>query len=89
MAITSHGISADAVAAFSGQPIPGNLYYELSQRAERITKAAEAILYNTVHLVETKNLYFADNKLTHFNGKIVDIFSNIKDNNKRNIVILD
>jgi len=30
MAITTHGISADAVAAFSGQPIPGNLYYELA-----------------------------------------------------------
>lgn len=89
MAVTTHGISPDAVSTFSGQPVPGNLYYVLSQMAERITKAAEVILYNTVHLPETINLYFADNKQTHFHAKIVEVFANIKDNNRRNIVILD
>lgn len=62
MAVTTHGISPDAVSTYSGQPVPGNLYYVLSQMAERITKAAEVILYNTVHLPETVNLYFNDNK---------------------------
>ena len=30
-----------------------------------------------------------DNKDTHFKAKIVEVFNNIKDNNKKNIIILD
>jgi alanyl-tRNA synthetase len=89
IAMTSWGIPADAIAQISGQPVPGNLYYEIAQRQERITKANEVILYNTTHLPETENLSYDLCHLNGFGGKIVDIFANINDNNKRNMVILD
>lgn len=60
---------------------------EIADRAERITKAAEVILYNTVHLPETKGLFYDNNY--HFDAKIQEIFLNIQDGNKKNIAILD
>lgn len=56
--MSTHGIPADTISQISKLPIPGNLYAELADRAARITKAPEAILYNTVHLPETVNLYY-------------------------------
>lgn len=56
--MSTHGIPADTISQISKLPIPGNLYAELADRAARITKAPEAILYNTVHLQETTNLYY-------------------------------
>jgi len=32
LAVTSYGIPADFIAQISGQPVPGNLYYELAYR---------------------------------------------------------
>lgn len=51
--------------------------------------APEAILYNTVHLPETDNLYYKDNNLFDFEAKIVDVFANVLEQNKHNILILD
>lgn len=62
MAMQTYGIPADAISAISGQPVPPNLYIEIATRAERITKAAEVVLYSTVHLPETENLYYKDHK---------------------------
>jgi alanyl-tRNA synthetase len=89
IAMQSWGIPADSISEISKQPTPGNLYYEIAQRQERIAKAPETILYSTVHLPETDNLYYKDHNLTHFDGKIVDVFANILDHGKRNILILD
>jgi alanyl-tRNA synthetase len=85
----SWGIPADSIAEISKQAIPGNLYYEIAQRQERIAKAPETILYSTVHLPETDNLYYKDHNLMHFDAKIVDVFANVLDGGKRNIMILD
>ena len=85
----SWGIPADSIAEISKQAIPGNLYYEIAQRQERIAKAPETILYSTVHLPETDNLYYKDHNLMHFEGKIVDVFANVLDGGKRNIMILN
>lgn len=60
MAMQSWGISADKISEVCKSPIPGNLYYEIATRQERVGKAAETVLYNTVHLPETENLYYAD-----------------------------
>jgi len=46
-AMQSWGIPADKIAELSGTPIPGDLYYEISVRQERVAKAPEQILYNT------------------------------------------
>lgn len=89
VAMTSWGIPADAIAQISGQEVPKQLYYEIAQRQERVVKAAEQILYNTTHLPETKNLYYQDHHMTHFKGKVVAVFANVKQQNKRNIIILD
>jgi alanyl-tRNA synthetase len=70
--------------------VPGNLYYEIAQRQERIAKAPELILYNTLHLPETMNLYYLDHHQYDFDAKIVTVFQNLLDkSNKRNILILD
>lgn len=89
VAMTSWGIPADVIAQISGHEVPANLYYEIATRQERIVKAAEQILYNTTHLPATTNLYYADHHCYKFNAKIVDIFANVKQKGKRNIVILD
>lgn len=77
MAMQSWGISADKISEVSKQPIPGNLYYEIATRQERIGKAAEKILYNTIHLPETVNLYYQDGKKMDFEGKVVAVYNNV------------
>lgn len=85
----SWGIPADRISEISKDPVPGNLYYEIAQRQERIAKAPETILYSTVHLPETDNLYYKDHNLYNFDAKIVDVFANVLDGGKRNILIVD
>ena len=41
LAMQSYGIPADAIAQISGQPVPGNLYYEIAVRVEREQRVAE------------------------------------------------
>lgn len=89
MVVCTYGIPADAISQISGQPIPGNFYYEMALRAERITKAPETLLYNTVHLSETLNLYYANHKQSTFTANIIAIFANVQQENRLNMVILD
>lgn len=89
LAMTSWGIPVDTISKISGQPIPGNLYYEIATRQEKVMKAPEKILYNTIHLPETKSIYFDANKQMDFTGRIVDVFANQLEENKLNLVILD
>jgi len=89
VAVTSLGIPIDVISQVSGQPAPDNLYYEIAQDQEKIGKVAEVILYNTTHLAETENLFYTQPNQFNFKGKILDVFANLKQNNVRNIVILD
>lgn len=73
----------------SKQPIPGNLYYEIATRQERVAKAQEKILYNTIHLAETNNLYYNDSKKMDFTAKVIAVYANVSMQNRRNLVILD
>jgi alanyl-tRNA synthetase len=58
-------------------PIPGNLYYEIATRQERVGKKAETILYSTVHLPETENLYYADSHQLTFEASGLTVFANV------------
>lgn len=58
VAMQSWGIPADKISEISSLPVPGNLYYEIAIRLEKMTKPAEVILYSTAHLPETENLYY-------------------------------
>ena len=89
VAMTSWGIPADTIAQISKQEMPGNIYYEIAERQEKLAKAPEVILYNTAHLPETQNLYYLDHKQTEFTASIVEVFPNVTQNNVFNIVILD
>jgi alanyl-tRNA synthetase len=92
LAMESWGIPAERISDISGIPVPGNLYYEISQRKERVVKAVEQILYDTTHLQETDNLFYQNSHLEEFDAKILDVFINLykgADKNKFNIVILD
>lgn len=89
VAMQSWGIPADRISAISGLSIPGNLYYEIAQRQERMAKAPEMILYSTAHLPETDNLYYKDHNLFDFDAVVVDVFANVLEGNKRNILILN
>lgn len=89
IAIQSWGIPADLISQIAKQEVPGNLYYEIAMRQERVAKAPENILYSTTHLPETDNLYYKDHNLMNFEAKIVDVFANVLDHNKRNLLILD
>jgi alanyl-tRNA synthetase len=85
----SWGIPADRISELSKEPVPGNLYYEIAQRQERIAKAPETILYSTYHLPETDNLYYQDHNLYEFDCQVVDVFDNVLQQGKRNILIVD
>ena len=89
LAMTSWGIPVDTIAKVSGIKAPGNLYYEIATRQEKVMKAPEKILYNTIHLPETRSIYFDDNKSMDFSGQIIEVFANQLEENKRNLVILD
>ena len=92
IAIQSYGIPADRISEVSNLPIPGNLYYEIAQREERVVKLAEQILYETGHLKETVELFYKDHHMSEFDGKIIEIFTNMENGTfagKNNIVILD
>lgn len=65
------------------------MYYEIATRAERTAKAAEKILYNTIHLPETKNLYYADGNKFDFEAKVLAVYQNVLQQQKRNLIILD
>jgi len=85
----SHGIPADKISEIVKTPIPGNLYYEIAIRQERVAKAAEVVLYNTGHLPETDNIYYKDQTIMNFDAKICEVFQNVLQKNIPNIVILD
>ena len=89
LAMTSWGIPVDTIAKISGKPAPGNLYYEIATRQEKVMKAPEKILYNTIHLPETKSIYFDDTHQMEFSAKVIEVFANQMEENKRNLVILD
>ena len=74
--MTSWGIPVDTIAKIAGVPAPGNLYYEIATRQEKVMKAPEKILYNTIHLPETRNIYFEDNKQMDFEAKVIEVFAN-------------
>jgi alanyl-tRNA synthetase len=89
LCICTYGIPADTIAEHTKLEIPPNLYYFIADKKERLTKPAPVILYDTTHLEETGNLYYKDHKLFEFESKIADIFMNVLDENKQNIVILN
>jgi len=89
LAMTSWGIPLDTIAQLAGVPAPGNLYYEIACRQEKVMKAPEKILYNTIHLKETENLYFEDGKMMDFSASVIEVYANQLEENKRNLVILD
>ena len=93
VAIQSYGIPADRISEFTGKPVPGNLYYEIAQREERIFKGAEEILYDTTSIPETVAIFDQDNYQDSSKGKIIEIFTNLDANSplngKNNLVILD
>lgn len=92
VAIQSYGIPADRISEVAKIPIPGNLYYEISQREERVVKQAETILYETSHLQETDAIFYKDHHMKEFDGKIIEIFTDLEKGpytGLNNIVILD
>jgi alanyl-tRNA synthetase len=92
IAMQSWGIPADRISELTGIQIPGNLYYEISQRLERVVQAVEPILYDTNHLNETDSIYFKDPHADEFTGKVIDVFINLEkgpNSGLPNIVILD
>ena len=89
LCMSSYGLPADTIAEISGLEIPTNLYYYIADKKDRITKAAPVILYDTSHLEETENLYYQNHHLYEFKANISDVFLNVTENNRQNIVILN
>lgn len=89
VAVTSWGISADAIQTITKQEIPLNLYYEIAMKQEKMVRQAPAQLYNTAHLPETLSLYYHNHKQYQFEGKILEVMLNVTDHLKPNIIVLD
>lgn len=62
----SWGIPADLISQVSKEPVPDNLYAVIAERAEKVAKATELVLYDTISLPETDNLYYKDHRLANF-----------------------
>jgi len=89
MAMQSYGIPADKIAEVAKTDVPKNLYYEIALKQERTAKKPETVLYNTTHLPQTQMIFYEDHNLFEFEAKIIDVFENVLDKNKPNIIILD
>jgi len=87
--ITSWGIPADSVTAVVGEEVPGNLWYTIAERQEKMVKAEAAILYSTAHLKGTESLYFKDHHQYQFEATILEVMPNVTRNFTPSIVILD
>eukprot|EP00164_Ancoracysta_twista_P003216 GFYU01004295.1.p2 GENE.GFYU01004295.1~~GFYU01004295.1.p2 ORF type:complete len:891 (-),score=379.12 GFYU01004295.1:90-2453(-) len=88
--ITSWGIPADKVAEVSGTPVPGNLYYEIAERQERVAKAAATVLYNTGSFPPTAELFYkGGEEALSFDSKVVTVLEDIMNKNSRTILILE
>ena len=86
----SWGIPADAIAQVCKVPVPDNLYAVIAERAEKVAKATQLILYDTISYPETDNLYYQNHRLEEFDAKIVAILANAQQKERgTNIVILD
>ena len=72
----SWGIPADAIAQICKVPVPDNLYAVIAERAEKVAKATELILYDTISYPETDNLYYQNHRLEEFDAKIVAVLAN-------------
>ena len=96
-AVTAWGISPDVISQFLKKPIPDNLYYYIAEKQERIVKAPEQILFNTLHLPETVCLYYDHNHskwtegddMYNFSASVLEVFLDVRDNQRRTIVVLD
>ena len=51
--------------------------FEASKLLHLVAKATETILYSTVHLPETDNLYYKDHSLMNFDATVIDVFENV------------
>lgn len=90
MAMESWGIPADAIAEISKCSPPDNLYAEIAARGQKVTKAADPILYDTISYPETENIYYADHRCYEFTGKVVAVLKNVQEKEKgTNILLLD
>ena len=89
LCMSSYGIPADTISEISGLDIPTNLYYYIDEKKSKLTKPAPVVLYDTSHLEETKNMYYMDHHMYEFEATITDVFLNVTDSNKQNIVILN
>lgn len=86
VAVTSWGISPDVISQMTGQPTPGNLYYEIAIRQEQVAKVQEAQYYDTTCFPETDSTYY-NSHLLAFDSKLVGVL-NHKDTKKPTIAIL-
>ena len=90
VAIQSWGIPADAISQICKLPVPDNLYAEIAERMDKVAKAAEKVLYDTIHFPETENIYYQDHRVYDFEAKVVGLLKNVEQKDKgTNIVILD
>jgi alanyl-tRNA synthetase len=90
MVMQSWGIPADVIAQVCKEPVPDNLYAEIALRAEKVAKATELILYDTITYPETENIYYKDHRACEFDGKVVAVLQNVEHKDKgKNIVIFD
>ena len=84
---------AEIISQVSGLQVPSNLHSKIAELQERNQKSAEQVLYNTTYLPETKHLYHnhpgSNNPIYDCTAKIIQIYTNIQDNMKPNLVVLD
>lgn len=87
VAVTSWGISPDIITQVTGQPTPGNLYYEIATRQEQVAKMEDAIYYDTTAFPETDCTYYNSHELS-FQATILGRLLH-KDTQQPTIVLLN
>jgi hypothetical protein len=58
MCIQSYGIPPEKISQISGIEVPGDLFAYIALLEEKQPKKSEVVLYSTVHLPETRNMYY-------------------------------
>ncbi|KAL0229811.1 hypothetical protein PCE1_003375 [Barthelona sp. PCE] len=87
--VSSHGLPADKIAEVLGEPIPGNLYYEIATLDEKTSAKQILQLYDTVKIPATRELYKENERQMTFSSKVVTILDSVELKLPNRVVILE
>ena len=89
----SYGISPDKLVELLKRPLPDNFFSRLAEMEDQKVRAPPQVLYDTVLLDPTEELFDPHPEMTEFDAKVVAVLAYVKEGGvktgERTVVVLD